>query len=387
MSVPVVGSEPELAPGAPRVLYVDDEPFVLNAFKRVVRLSGFDAVTVSSVEEALDWLARNPDRVDVICSDYRMPGMTGLEFLHAAQKLVPSALRILITAHHDFDVAVDAFQVGIYRLIPKPWKRELLIGTLTEAVQSVRLARENERLHRLVAQHAADLAELNSTLDQKVAQRTDQVIGSLITCLDYRDEETMAHSKRVSLFTRCIAETMGFAGTELTDIEWGAMLHDVGKIGVPDRILLKPGRLTPEEWVIMRRHANIGFHMLAKIDFLATAARLVGDHHERWDGSGYPKGTMGNDIYLGARIFAVADTFDAITSDRPYRRAQSDAAARSEIQRVSGTQLDPHCVNAFLAIEPENWNRIREESRAWAAAQTATGGAEPMNKAEYLVAV
>jgi HD-GYP domain-containing protein (c-di-GMP phosphodiesterase class II) len=180
---------------------------------------------------------------------------------------------------------------------------------------------------------------------------------------------------------------MGLPEPELTDIEWGAMLHDVGKIGVPDRILLKPGRLTPEEWVIMRRHASIGFHMIGKIDFLANAARLVGDHHERWDGTGYPKAKLGEDIYLGARIFAVADTFDAITSDRPYRRAQSDDAARAEIQRVSGTQLDPRCVDAFLSIDESHWALIREEARAWAAAQTATGDAEPLNKSEYLVAV
>lgn len=372
---------------APRILYVDDEPFVLNAFRRIVRLSGFDPITVSSPEEALAWLEQNPDGVEVVCSDYRMPGMTGLELLGAVQRLAPGAHRILITAHHDFEVAVDAFQVGIYRLIPKPWKREQLIGTLTEAVQSVRLARENERLNRLVAQHAADLAELNNTLDQKVAQRTEQVIGSLVTCLDYRDEETMAHSKRVSLFTRAIAEHMGLPEPELTDIEWGAMLHDVGKIGVPDRILLKPGRLTPEEWVLMRRHASIGFHMIGKIDFLANAARLVGDHHERWDGTGYPKAKLGEDIYLGARIFAVADTFDAITSDRPYRRAQSDEAARAEILRVTGTQLDPRCVDAFMSIDESHWALIREEARAWAAAQTATGDAEPLNKSEYLVAV
>ena len=372
---------------APRILYVDDEPFVLNAFRRIVRLSGFDPITVSSPEEALAWLEANPGGIDVVCSDYRMPGMTGLEFLGAAQRLAPDAPRILITAHHDFEVAVDAFQVGIYRLIPKPWKREFLIGTLTEAVQSVRLTRENQRLHRLVAQHAADLAELNGSLDQKVAQRTEQVIGSLVTCLDYRDEETMAHSKRVSLFTRCIAEHMGIREPELTDIEWGAMLHDVGKIGVPDRILLKPGRLTTDEWTLMRRHASIGFHMLAKIDFLATAARLVGDHHERWDGTGYPKATKGEDIYIGARIFAVADTFDAITSDRPYRAASTDAAARAEIVRVAGTQLDSRCVDAFLEIDEDHWQLAREEARAWAAAQTATGDAEPLNKADYLIAV
>jgi len=313
-----------------------------------------------------------------------MPEMTGLEFLAAAKRVAPGALRVLITAHHDFDMAVDAFEVGIFRLIPKPWKRELLLGTLTEAVESVRLARENERLNRLVTLQAEELIALNASLDRKLARRTEQVIGSLITCLDYRDEETMAHSKRVSLMTREIALRMGISEPELTDIEWGAMLHDIGKIGVPDRILLKPAKLTPEEWTIMRRHAAIGFSMLSRIDFLATAAKVVGDHHERFDGTGYPHGKVGQDIYIGARIFAVADTFDAITSDRPYRRAQSDEAAREEILRVSGTQLDPRCVRAFADVEPETWARIREDARHWAAAHAATGDAEPMNKAQYL---
>jgi putative nucleotidyltransferase with HDIG domain len=372
----------------PRVVYVDDEPFVLNAFRRMVSISGFEPITFATPGEALAWLTaqpvNGPDAVEVVCSDYRMPEMTGLEFLAAAKRVAPGALRVLITAHHDFDMAVDAFEVGIFRLIPKPWKRELLLGTLTEAVESVRLARENERLNRLVTLQAEELIALNTSLDRKLARRTEQVIGSLITCLDYRDEETMAHSKRVSLMTREIALRMGIPEPELTDIEWGAMLHDIGKIGVPDRILLKPAKLTPEEWTIMRRHAAIGFSMLSRIDFLATAAKVVGDHHERFDGTGYPHGKVGQDIYIGARIFAVADTFDAITSDRPYRRAQSDEAAREEILRVSGTQLDPRCVRAFADVEPETWARIREDARHWAAAHAATGDAEPMNKTQYL---
>jgi len=372
----------------PRGVYVDDEPFVLNAFRRMVSISGFEPITFATPGEALAWLTaqpvNGPDAVEVVCSDYRMPEMTGLEFLAAAKRVAPGALRVLITAHHDFDMAVDAFEVGIFRLIPKPWKRELLLGTLTEAVESVRLARENERLNRLVTLQAEELIALNTSLDRKLARRTEQVIGSLITCLDYRDEETMAHSKRVSLMTREIALRMGIPEPELTDIEWGAMLHDIGKIGVPDRILLKPAKLTPEEWTIMRRHAAIGFSMLSRIDFLATAAKVVGDHHERFDGTGYPHGKVGQDIYIGARIFAVADTFDAITSDRPYRRAQSDEAAREEILRVSGTQLDPRCVRAFADVEPETWARIREDARHWAAAHAATGDAEPMNKTQYL---
>lgn len=359
-----------------RILYVDDEPFVLNAFGRTARLAGFDVLATTSPDEGLEILAR--ESVEIVCSDYRMPSMTGLEFLAAARTCAPGALRILITAHHDFDVAVGAFEVGIYRLIPKPWKRDLLIGTLTEAAHTVQLRRENERLQRLVAQQVGELEELNNSLDEKVVRRTHQVIGSLVTCLDYRDEETMSHSKRVSLVTREIALRMGVAGTEMTHVEWGAMLHDVGKIGVPDAVLHKPSRLTPEEWDLMRRHVQIGHHMLTQFDFLDRAALLVRDHHERFDGSGYPRGLAGEDIYAGARMFAVADTFDAITSDRPYRKARGEDEARAELRRVTGTQLDPACVRTFLEVPGVRWREIREIARVWAAERTAVGDASPM---------
>lgn len=361
---------------AARILYVDDEPFVLNAFGRTARLAGFDVVTCGVPEEALEILATQG--FEVICSDYRMPSMTGLDFLAAVRSRAPDALRILITAHHDFDIAVGAFEVGVYRLIPKPWKRELLVGTLSEAVHTVQLRRENERLQRLVARQLQELAELNDNLDQKVVRRTHQVIGSLVTCLDYRDEETMSHSKRVSLITREIAARMGVTGTELIDIEWGAMLHDVGKIGVPDSILLKPSRLSPDEWQMMRRHVLIGYHMLRQIDFLDRAAQVVRDHHESYDGSGYPRGSSGADIYIGARMFAVADTFDAITSDRPYRKARPDPVAKEELRRVSGSQLDPACVEIFLTVPDARWREIREIARVWAAERTAPGEAGPM---------
>ncbi len=382
-----MNTTPTQFPVGARILYVDDDTFMLNAFRRMVRLSGYEVVTFASPLEALNELRGGS--FDVICSDYdyRLPDMTGLDFLTEAHRIAPEVPRILITAHHDFEVAVDAFHVGISRLLPKPWKRETVLGALADAVRTVRLFRENIRLTALLEQHADALAQLNRSLDQKVSERTDQVISALITCLDYRDEETMAHSKRVSLMTRAIAERMGLPEQELLDIEWGALLHDVGKIGVPDRILLKPGKLTPEEWLIMRRHATIGHHMLSRLDFLQNAAKVVGDHHERFDGSGYPRGKSDMDIYIGARIFAVADTFDAITSDRPYRSAQSDESAIAEIERVCGTQLDPICVAAFMTITEETWTTIRDEARTWAADHAAPAEALPMGRAGLLSAV
>ncbi len=349
------------------VLYVDDEVSLLNAFRRQARLAGFEVEVCSSAEQGLERLAERD--FDVVCSDYRMGGMDGLRFLHRVREVAPYSARILITAYHEFEVAVRAVQVGVFRLIPKPWQPEVLRAHLEQGVEGVRSRRENERLQRLVSDQVETLERLNATLDQRVARRTEQVLEALVTCLDYRDEQTMAHSKRVSLMARAIATEMGIEDPELTDIEWGAMLHDMGKIGVPDAILLKRGSLTETEWRVMRRHVPLGASMICRIDFLADAARVVGDHHERYDGSGYPDGKRGQDIYIGARIFAVADTFDAITSDRPYRAGRSVAVAEGEIRAASGTQLDPDCVEAFFALPRAGWSEIREQAGAWARGQ------------------
>jgi putative nucleotidyltransferase with HDIG domain len=313
--------------------------------------------------------------------------MNGLQFLAEALKRAPTALTMLITAHHDFDMAVAGFRLGLYRLIPKPWNREALIGALSQGAEKLHLRRENDRLTHVVADQVRELEALNAGLDAKLQHRTEQVIGALVTCLDYRDEETMSHSRRVSQYSKLMASHMGITGRELIDIEWGAMLHDIGKIGVPDSILLKPGRLTEDEWVIMRRHVNIGAHMINRIDFLRGAAGVVGDHHERFDGSGYPNRKRAEDIYVGARIFAVADTFDAITSDRPYRKARPDEEAAAEVKRVSGSQLDPECVEAFLAIGPPAWTSVRAEAEDWVADRAAPEEAESLTHGPGLEAL
>jgi hypothetical protein len=181
----------------------------------------------------------------------------------------------------------------------------------------------------------------------------DELLEVLGVALDFRDNETAGHSRRVSRFCSEIAKAMGCPGDELVKINRGAYLHDLGKIAIPDAILFKKGKLTPQEWEVMKTHAWIGYNLVSRISLLAPVAEVLLTHHERYDGTGYPRGLHGNEIPLGARIFAVADTLDAMTSDRPYRKALPFAVAREEIARESGGQFDPKVVNAFLAIPEE----------------------------------
>jgi len=216
-----------------------------------------------------------------------------------------------------------------------------------------------ERLKLSRAQLLAYARDLRTLYEQERARRREleeaymATLEALINALDVRDTETEGHSRRVAAYTVAIAKTMGLKGEELTNIERGALLHDIGKIGVPDAILRKRGPLTPEEWRIMRMHPVMGRQILRGVRFLKPAIPIVYSHHERWDGTGYPEGLVGEAISLSARIFAVADAFDALTSDRPYRRAVPAEVALREIRRCTGTHFDPQVVEAFLQAYEE----------------------------------
>ncbi|HEX3127816.1 MAG TPA: HD-GYP domain-containing protein, partial [Thermoanaerobaculia bacterium] len=187
-----------------------------------------------------------------------------------------------------------------------------------------------------------------------------EAVGAIVTAADARDQETGGHSFRVALYAVELARALGIEGPALKAIEWGALLHDVGKMVVPDHILRKGSPLSDEEWLIMKQHPSWGYEMLAEVSFLKSEALdLIYSHHERWDGTGYPRGLAGESIPLGARIFAVVDTYDAITSDRPYRKARPHAMAMAELERVTGQQLDPRIVGAFQEIPEVELKRLR----------------------------
>ena len=341
-----------------RVCIVDDDDLILKALARILETSGYQPRCYLSPEQALR--AMETDRPAVIISDYMMPGMDGVTFLKHARGRAPNAVRILCTAAEDFRVALQAVNAGeVFRIIAKPWHQQELIATVNQAAEAARLRRENERLTGEVQRQNWQLKEINLRLEEMVRQRTQALLEGLIAALDYRDAETQWHSRRVSLYARRLAQQLGAEEPELLVIEHGALLHDIGKIGVRDRVLLKPGPLSTDEWTEMKRHPELGWALLQRVDYLRPASIVVLQHQEKWDGTGYPAGLKGEEIGIGARVFHVVDTLDAITSDRPYRRARPFAEAKAEIIRCRGTQFDPRVVDAFLAVPEEEWERIR----------------------------
>jgi len=340
------------------VLIVDDDNLILKALARILEGAGYQVSCYLSPELALE--ALEAEQPVVVISDYMMPGMDGIAFLAKARQRVPAAVRILCTAAEDFRVALQAVNAGeVFRIIAKPWHQQELLATVHQAAEAARLRAENERLNREVQRQNGQLREINLRLEEMVQHRTQALLEGLIAALDYRDAETQWHSRRVSLFARRLAQALGIGEPDLTTIEHGALLHDIGKIGVRDRVLLKPGPLEPDEWTEMKRHPELGWQLLQRVDYLKPASVIVLQHQEMWGGGGYPKGLRGEEIVIGARIFHVVDTLDAMTSDRPYRRARPFSDARAEIKRCTGTQFDPRVVEAFMAVPAEDWERIR----------------------------
>ena len=344
-----------------RLLVVDDEGPILHALQRTFEAAGYQVTACADPFDALEKLKELP--YQVLSADYMMPGMTGAEFLARSKALQPNTIRILLTAAHDFSAAVDAINNGeIFRILSKPWNRVELLGCVRQAFDTYGLREKNRQLSAIIQSQNQELAALNKGLQALVDERTANLLDGMVAVLDYRDTETQWHSRRVSRFTRRIAEQLGVTDeAQLRTIEMGALLHDIGKIGVRDAVLLKPGPLDPDEWSEMREHPHLGWALLQRIEFLREASVIVLQHQERFDGNGYPSKLKGDAIVLGARLFAVADTYDAITSDRPYRKAQSHDAAVLEMQRVAGTQLDPRAVAAFCSLPEAAWMDVRRD--------------------------
>jgi putative nucleotidyltransferase with HDIG domain len=343
-----------------RILVVDDETTVRDAVCSILMQAGYECLPVTSGRDALSIL-RSTEDVSIVLSDLIMEGMDGLTLLSRMKQEHPEIPVVMVTAVHDISVALAAIRNGAYDYLLKPFEKEQLLVMVRRALETRRLRLENlayqTKLESLVSARTEMLRKALADLERSY----DITLEALGDALDLKDAETEGHSKRVTAFTIAIARALELPQERVRVIARGAFLHDIGKMAIPDKILRKPGRLDADEQAIMREHAYLGYQILRKIPFLQEAADIVYSHQERYDGSGYPRGLRGDQIPLGARIFAIADTFDAMTSDRPYRAAQSIASGRREIERHSGKQFDPEVVNIFLSIPERIWQELRAE--------------------------
>ncbi|MDD5762979.1 MAG: response regulator [bacterium] len=340
-----VACTPEVAEGAAkiRVLVVDDEEFLRSIVRERLEIAGYFVEEAPNGKEALAML-ESGRRYDVLLTDIRMPVMDGITLLGEWGKRSPGTAGIVMSANAELDTAVHALKMGACDYITKPFNFDVLLITIENALRKKDLERQ--------------LDDYRTNLEQKVKEQTDIInsmyvrsIDAMIKALEAKDFYTRGHSQRVTLYSIAIATELGMEGEELEDLRRASVLHDLGKIGVREAILNKPGRLTEDEFAEIIRHPETAVRILEPIPFFRPLLPAILHHHERFDGKGYPSHLAGSDIPLASRIMAIADTFDAMTSTRAYRKALPVADAIAEVRRCSGTQFDPDIVPAFLACQ------------------------------------
>ena len=388
-----------------RILVVDDEEFIRDLVCRMLDGAGYRCASVASGPAALG-LLDSGEQFELMLSDLRMAEMDGVVLLELTKERFPDMPVIMVTAVNDVSEALSTIRNGAYDYLLKPFERDQLLNTVKRALENRRL-RQLERNYQLELRATVDaqtmqLRQINADLqhaNDELKRSHDMMLEALGDALDLKDAETEGHSKRVTAFTIAIAKRMGLPPQEVEAIAHGAFLHDIGKMAIRDSVLRKPGPLDPEEMKEMQKHCELGYQMVRKIPFLQDAAEIVRSHQEWWDGSGYPRGLKGEEIPLGARMFAIADTLDAITSDRPYRARQSYQAAREEIERWSRRQFDPAIVSVFLSMPESIWDSVRQQVHSQvfrpelpelASARTtaaATSAADMTNSASGTVSV
>jgi putative two-component system response regulator len=342
-ATPVRAASPR--PSAGYVLIVDDEPQLRRVLSRLMLSDGFEVDEATNGREALDALQKRP--ATLVLSDLYMPELDGMELLREVRAQHPDTAVIMITAVTDVSTAVHCLSLGAMDYITKPFHLEEIRARVRQALERRRLLLENrdyqERLEERVAQQAHRLEQLFLAS-----------IQSLADALEVKDRYTHGHSVRVAKYMVAIAQRLGLTGDTILDIELGGRVHDIGKIGVREDVLSKAGPLTDDEYAHVMTHPMVGWRILQPLlRENPRALNVVRSHHERFDGRGIPDGLAGETIPIEARIAAVADTFDAMTSARPYRPGLSLEATQAELKRCSGSQLDPQVVQAFLGLVAE----------------------------------
>ncbi|HZU81587.1 MAG TPA: HD domain-containing phosphohydrolase, partial [Polyangiaceae bacterium] len=319
-----------------RLLFVDDDAGIRRLFRRMFTQPTYQVDVADSGIAALGMLEDND--YDAIVSDFRMPRMDGGEFLARACDRRPSAVRILVTAESEFDVAVKAVNRGeVFRLVRKPWDDDDLHFSIRLALEMRKMRQEREDIvsvlderTRSLAKINDELAALNHQLESKIQARTRIIVDTLVTALDYRDPHASERARRIAAYARRLGVAMGLTDAALLEVEQGALLHDVGKLGIRDDLFFKRAPLEDDEWAKLRQHPVHGNRLLRPLEFLDEARRIVLHHRECWDGGGYPAGLAGEEIALGARIFAVAELLESVLGDSYYAGSTGYVVARAE---------------------------------------------------------
>ncbi len=367
----------------PSILVVDDESGILQTLRILLTKSGFDVRTAQGGKTGLEAIQSAPP--DVVLSDVRMPQVGGLEILQAAHAQDPETPVILMTAQASLQTAIQAVNDGAFYYIQKPFSNDDMVAICARALETRQLRSENRalkseirRLNQVSREQNFRLQDMNRTLEHKVRDRTHQLadkhrelrqayvqtVGALADAIDAKDAYTRGHSERVGVYSSKLAREMSFSEEFIERVYIAGLLHDVGKIGIPDAVILKPEKLDPDEYEQIKRHPAIGAKILERVDFLQDVAPCVRHHHEWFDGSsrGYPDGLAGNRIPLPSRLILVCDTIEAMTSDRPYRKAMPFERVFDELTKFSGSQFDPNCVTAMLRLlEREGPDFIRKD--------------------------
>ena len=357
------------------ILIVDDEESILNAFKRILADGDYDVHTATNGLEGLNKLRTAKRPYSLIISDQRMPVMNGVQFFSQAKDIFPDAVRILLTGYADADAIIDAINKGgVHLYFTKPWQEEELLFHIKQSFSKVEILAENKRLVEVVKNQNDVLLELNKTLEERTKEKTsdlvdqteklkesyrksqvilDGIVKTLSKIVETRDPYTSGHEDQVAKLSCKIAKEMKLSEDQIAAIHIAATLHDIGKISVPAQILTKPGRLSDLEKEIIKTHCKVANDILINIEFPYPVAEIIFQHHERINGSGYPRGLVGDAISIEARIIGVADVIDAMASYRPYRPALGVEAAIEEIAKFSGITYDSAVVDAYLKMHKE----------------------------------
>ncbi len=344
---------------SPRILIVDDEIEITEILADLLS-EDYECLKAGSAEDALTRL--QDGEFQLVISDITMPGMSGLDMIPHIKELSPQTVVVMISGMQTVESAIGALRLGAFDYLMKPFDLRQVEAVVKRALEHYELVVAKQRyenhLEELVEQRTAELDRALNSLEG--AYRS--TLKALTAALETRDSETHGHSERVVTYSLRLGREYGLSSEEMKSLEFGSLLLDIVKIGVPDSILRKPAKLTEEEWVRMKEHPQHGQQILRGIEFLQGASRVVAQHHEKWDGTGYPLGLHGDEIDICARIFAVADAFDAITSDRVYRRGKPYEAAAQELDDWAGRQFDPKVVEAFHRVPKEDWEVLHRQS-------------------------